>query len=57
MTRVTLELTDKVATRIAPMRNCLLSSDEERELDELEKVEHIFVMLKAKGYNENFTAQ
>lgn len=107
MTKVTVELTDEVATRIAPMRNWLstvlelsligfktpavatateiieflasdpspqeviayhvsaraqdrlqrllalntvglLSSDEERELDELEKVEHIFVMLKAQ---------
>ena len=107
MTKVTVELTDEVATRIAPMRNWLstvlelsligfktpavatateiieflasdpspqevihyhvsaraqehlqrllalntaglLSPDAERELNELEKVEHIFVMLKAQ---------
>jgi len=107
MTKVTVELTDEVATRIAPMHHWLsivlelsligfktpavatateiieflasdpspqavinyhistrgqerlqrllalntaglLNSDEERELDELGKIEHIFVMLKAQ---------
>lgn len=107
MTKVMVELTDEVATRIAPMHNWLstvlelsligfktlavatateiieflandpspqavinyhvsargqerlqrllalntaglLSADEERELDELEKIEHIFSMLKAQ---------
>lgn len=107
MKKVTVELSDEVATRIAPIRNWLstvlelsligfktpavatateiveflasdpspqavinyhvstraqerlqrllalnaaglLSSDEDRELDELEKVEHLFVMLKAQ---------
>jgi len=107
MTKVMVELTDEVATRITPMRNWLstvlelslvgfktpavatateiveflasdpspqevinyhvstrgqeylqrllalnaaglLSTDEQHELDELEKIEHIFVMLKAQ---------
>ncbi|MBX3012470.1 MAG: hypothetical protein KF832_13225 [Caldilineaceae bacterium] len=107
MAKVTVELTDEIATRIAPIRNwlstvlelsligfktpavatateiieflasdpspqavlnyqvsasaqerlqrllmlntsALLSADEQRELDELEKIEHIFIMLKAQ---------
>ena len=107
MTKVTVELTDEVATRIAPIRNWLstvlelsligfktpavataseiieflasdpapqavidyhvstraqerlqrllalntsglLNTDEQRELEEIEKIEHIFIMLKAQ---------
>lgn len=54
MQDVTIQLADDVVTRIAPMRNRLSTVLEltligfKTPADELEKVEHIMIMLKAQ---------